>query len=219
MTFTERKSNNLDGCIFCSVQLIPTHVIMAFNDKAFPYHYNDVIMGVMAFQITNITIVYSTAYSDDDQRKYQSSASRAFVRGIHRWPVSSPHKGPVTRKCFHLMTWSCYGFAVKRNPVVTSSHRGSVMWCFLPLQCVSYPIWSVSGTILPVSGTVFISFRDRIISFGVCFISFHDRFISFMDCYISLRGRSISFRDCYFSVSGAVLSVSGTVFQLRGLFY
>ena len=33
-------------------------------------------------------------------RKHQSSASQAFVRGIHRWPVNSPHKGPVTRKMF-----------------------------------------------------------------------------------------------------------------------
>ena len=32
--------------------------------------------------------------------KHQSSASLAFVRGIHRWPVNSPHKGPVTRKMF-----------------------------------------------------------------------------------------------------------------------
>ena len=30
----------------------------------------------------------------------QSSASLAFVRGIHRWPVNSPHKGPVTWKMF-----------------------------------------------------------------------------------------------------------------------
>ena len=29
---------------------------------------------------------------------YQSSALLAFVRGIHRWPVDSPHKGPITRK-------------------------------------------------------------------------------------------------------------------------
>ena len=35
-----------------------------------------------------------------DQRKYQSSASLACVRGIHRWPVNCPHKGPVTRKMF-----------------------------------------------------------------------------------------------------------------------
>ena len=35
-----------------------------------------------------------------DQRKHQSSVSLAFVRGIHRWSVNSPHKGPVTRKIF-----------------------------------------------------------------------------------------------------------------------
>ena len=69
-------------------------------------HYNDVIMGSMASQITSLTIVYSTIYSGADQRKHQSSASLAFVRGIHRGPVNSPHKGPVTRKWFHLMTSS-----------------------------------------------------------------------------------------------------------------
>ena len=41
-----------------------------------------------------------TVYLGADQRKHQSSASLAFVRGIHRWPVNSPHKGPVTRKMF-----------------------------------------------------------------------------------------------------------------------
>ena len=63
-------------------------------------HYNEVIMGVIASQITNLTIVYSAVYSDADQRKHQSSASLAFVRGIHRGPVNSPHKWPVTRKMF-----------------------------------------------------------------------------------------------------------------------
>ena len=65
-----------------------------------PYHYNDVIMNTIASQVTSLTIVYSTVYSDADQRKHQSSASLAFVRGIHRGPVNSPHKGPVTRKIF-----------------------------------------------------------------------------------------------------------------------
>ena len=55
-------------------------------------------MTVMASQITSLTIVYSIVYSGTDERKHQSSASLAFVRGIHRWPVNSPHKGPVTRK-------------------------------------------------------------------------------------------------------------------------
>ena len=62
--------------------------------------YGDIIMGAMASQITNLTIIYSTVYSGADQRKHQSSASLAFVRGIHRWPVNSPHKWPVTRKMF-----------------------------------------------------------------------------------------------------------------------
>ena len=63
-------------------------------------YYSDVIMSTMASQITGISIVCSTVCSGADQRKHQSSASVVFVRGIHRWPVDSPHKGPVTRKMF-----------------------------------------------------------------------------------------------------------------------
>ena len=61
-------------------------------------HYNDVIMSAVASQITSLTTVYSTVYSDADQRKHQSFASLVFETGIHRWLVNSPHKGPVTRK-------------------------------------------------------------------------------------------------------------------------
>ena len=64
------------------------------------HHYNDVIMGAIASQITSLTIGFSTVYSNTDQRKHQSSASLAFVRGLHRRPVNSPHKWPVTRKMF-----------------------------------------------------------------------------------------------------------------------
>ena len=63
-------------------------------------HYCDVMMGAVASQITSPTIVYSNVYSDADQRKHQSSASLAFVQGIHRRPVNSLHKGPVMRKMF-----------------------------------------------------------------------------------------------------------------------
>ena len=63
-------------------------------------HYCDVIMSAMASQITNVSIVCSTVNSGADQRKHQSSASLAFVRGIHRWLVDSPHNGQVTRKIF-----------------------------------------------------------------------------------------------------------------------
>ena len=63
-----------------------------------PQQYDDVIMGTMASQITSLTVVYSTFYSGAHQSKHQSSASLAFVWGIHRGPVNSPHKWPVTRK-------------------------------------------------------------------------------------------------------------------------
>ena len=72
-------------------------------------------MSAMASQINSLTIVYSTVYSGTDEGKHQSHASLAFVRGIHRWPVNSPHKGPVTRKMFPFddfimiytyLTWS-----------------------------------------------------------------------------------------------------------------
>ena len=82
-------------------------------------HYSDVMMGAMASQflfmfnkilsefeseseITDVSSVYSIVSAGADQRQHQSSASLAFVRGIHRWSVSSPHIGPATRKMFPL---------------------------------------------------------------------------------------------------------------------
>ena len=64
------------------------------------YHYSDVRMGAIASQITSLTFVYLTVYSDADQRKNQSSESLAFVREIHRGAVNSLHKRPVTRNMF-----------------------------------------------------------------------------------------------------------------------
>ena len=73
-----------------------------YSIKLFPnatvFHYIDVTMSVMASQITSLTIVCSSVYSGAYQRKHQSPASLVFVWGIHRWPVNSPHKAPVTRK-------------------------------------------------------------------------------------------------------------------------
>ena len=60
----------------------------------------------MASQITSLTVVYSIVYSGADQRKHQSSASLAFVWGIHRdrWIHTN---GQKRGKCFQLMTSSC----------------------------------------------------------------------------------------------------------------
>ena len=81
----------------------------------FRIHYDDVIMTMLASQITSLTVVYSIVYSGVIQRKHQSSASLAFVREIHRGPVNFPHKWPVTRKMFPfddvIMSVSlCWGF-------------------------------------------------------------------------------------------------------------
>ena len=70
-------------------------------------HYTDVIMTTIASQITSLTIVYPTVYSDADHRKHQSSASLAFVWGIHRDRWIPRTKGQLRGKWFHLMTSSC----------------------------------------------------------------------------------------------------------------
>ena len=70
------------------------------SSKSLERHNDDEIMGAMASEITSLTIVYLTVYLGADQRKHKISESLAFARGIHRWPVNSPHKWPVTRKRF-----------------------------------------------------------------------------------------------------------------------
>ena len=77
-----------------------------FTERLWSYHqfslnhYGDVIMGAIASQNTSLAVIYSTIYTDADQRKHQSSASLAFVREIHRRQVNLSHKSPVTRKMF-----------------------------------------------------------------------------------------------------------------------
>ena len=94
-------------------------------------------MSLMASQITSLTIVYSTVYSGADQRKHHSSESLAFVRGIHRGPVNSPHKWPVTRKMFPFddvimwtywphWTWMCFK-GHQLNLLVLSDNRWLVI--------------------------------------------------------------------------------------------
>ena len=55
-------------------------------------------MSAMASQITGVSIARSSLCSGADESKHQNSAPLAFVRGIHRWPMDSPLKRPVTRK-------------------------------------------------------------------------------------------------------------------------
>ena len=65
-------------------------------------------MTTIASQITSLTVVYSTVFSDADQSKHQSSTSLAFVWGIPRDRWIPRTKGQLCGKCFHLMTSSCF---------------------------------------------------------------------------------------------------------------
>ena len=131
-------------------------------------HYNDVIMDSIASQITGLTIIYSVVYSGADQRKHQSSASLAFVRGIH------PNKWPVTRKKFpfdDVIMWtgvwliltlkrgvsiirkilqsSCrYDIWLKRySPILYKNTEYTVFWPTMPLPgfisqlSLKYALW------------------------------------------------------------------------------
>ena len=118
-------------------------------------HYSDVIMGAMASQITILTIVYSAVYSGADQTKFQSSASLAFVRGIHRWPVNSPHKVPVTRKMFPfddviMKKLDCnkrWRINKMGNHLCSSTVRARYRVSFVSPQAVLYPALNI----LPLS--------------------------------------------------------------------
>ena len=115
-------------------------------------HYNDAIMGAIGSQITSLTIVYSTVYSGADQSKHQSSVSLAFVWGIHRGPVNSPHKWPVTRKMFpfddvimgvisYIATVAWYGWQYLRLRIVKTNDGGASKIHRHPYRCG--PKWQV----------------------------------------------------------------------------
>ena len=103
-------------------------------------HYGDVIMATMMSQITSLAVVYSIVYSGADQRKHQSSAALAFVRGIYRGPVNSPHKWPATRKMFpfhDVIMNSGHAYTWRMNPAIIHT-----------TQCV----WSLHGAFLGPTG-------------------------------------------------------------------
>ena len=99
-------------------------------------------MGTIAYQITSLTVVYTTVYSGADQTKHQSSASLAFVRGIHRGPVNSPiqmasnaenvsipwrrHGKAIT----HIQNWSDFSLKI--------THASELIQVITILGCICY---------------------------------------------------------------------------------
>ena len=106
--WSQLETDPLEGCLWCKwkwqcplspsatswerVPVISYHIDTAhLNFKTWQnlgcnnfLSKSDVIMGTMSSQITNLNIVYSTVNSGVRQTKQQSSASLAFVQGIHR---------------------------------------------------------------------------------------------------------------------------------------
>ena len=91
-------------------------------------------MGAMASEITSLTMVHSTVCSGADQRKDQSSASLAFVMGIHRWPINSPYKWPVTRKMFPFDDIIMMSLSMHIRFIATRSVLGLGYWASFPVS-------------------------------------------------------------------------------------
>ena len=104
--------------------------------------------SMMASQISGVFIVYSTVCSGADQRKQQSSVALAFVRGIHRWPVDSPHKGPVIGKMFPyediIMVLCCLGGWLPSADSASLLHDDAMTWAYFlhywPSALVGIPL-------------------------------------------------------------------------------
>ena len=118
-------------------------------------NYCDVVMTMMVTQVTSLRIIYSTVYSGADKRKHHSSASLAFVRGIHRWPVNSLHIGPVTRKMFpfdDVIMWPCYNGTLT---VFQHVHQGLFMFSKKPWLLWLLCYWYLCITINPLRAKFF----------------------------------------------------------------
>ena len=142
MMYSFHKSFLRDGLLgwwaLCKEGLCEIHLINRLTSglagEIRRVYYGDVIMTAMASQLASVLIVYTTVCLGADQRKHQSSASLAFVRRIHRWPVNSPHKGPITRK--NVSIW--WRHHDHRLPV-GSPHKGPVMLNFdIPFSSVAW---------------------------------------------------------------------------------
>ena len=106
-----------------------TNVTYLSLTQNYNWHYSDVILTTMASQITTSRLFTESSVQAQIKKKHQSSAPLAFLRGIHPWPVNSPHKGPVTRKMFAF------------DDVIMEGKECRVLkWKYSALSSNSYPI-------------------------------------------------------------------------------
>ena len=120
----KRYQNNLNPSVQCMITTTISKLCITDPCEGNQRHYDDVIMTMLASQITSLTVVYSIVYSGVNQRKHQSSASLAFVREIHRGPVNFPHKWPVTRKMFP------FDDVIMGEQRTSNADAVSMWWCW-----------------------------------------------------------------------------------------
>ena len=104
-------------------------------------YYSDVVMGMMASQVTSLMIVYAPVYSAAGQIKHQSSASPAFVRVIHRWLVNSSRRASNAE---NVSIWWCHHFNMFINNVILFS--GS----FFSLKSSNTKVFAINQNTLPI---------------------------------------------------------------------
>ena len=140
--------------VFCDRQTLKRFSILKRHAACFTsllFHHRGVIIGAMASQITNLIIVYSTVYWDADHWTHQSSTPLAFVRRIHRWPVNSPHKWPVTRKIFPvddvIMLWNVVFSHLAETKSMSTE---TVNWKWAPLSRMvnNFPFFNCQGRVV-----------------------------------------------------------------------
>ena len=93
-----------------------------------------------------------------DQRKHPSSVSLAFVRGIHQWPMNSPHRGPITRKMFQFDN-------IIMRKVVSMYSFSVTCWLF---------VYIYGAVAFPVLLTINLEYPYRLSKHSVSMISFSE---------------------------------------------
>ena len=129
----------------------PCRIPTVWNPRRGDTHYYcDVIMSAIRSQITGVSIVCSTVCLCADQRKHQSPASLAFVRGIHWSPVDSPHKGPSNSENVPIRWLHRVLSIFTRIPAFAIGIGTYMQWC-IPAMVTH---WKIELTISKVTNSI-----------------------------------------------------------------
>ena len=128
-------------------------------------------MSMTSSQITSLTIVFRTFYSGRFERKYQSSVSLAFVRGIHRWQKASNAENASILWRHHDKymdtLWSLLG------EKCTTFYLQSVRYNLCPFCTYKYIKWCFQSSILGSQLTLIleileVSYQNKFYVFEYC---------------------------------------------------